>query len=368
MANYDKIIQMKKVVIAAGGTGGHIYPALAFAGILQEKHPECEIVFYGSSNRMEADFIPKQGYRFIGHPMTGMNGGIRAKIRSVNSMAASIRKCRKILKDEKPDLCVGFGNYISVPLIMAAVSLRIPTMIHEQNSGAGKANKLLARRVNAVVVTYESSKKDFPAGKTRVYGNPQETIAAKKPADPELLRTYGVREDRPFVLFMMGSLGSSSVSKIIDEAIPFFETSYDALVVTGNANDYKYTHTDHPNVIFQEYVDGITVLKGCELAVLRAGATTLCEIKAVGTPSILIPSPYVANDEQRINAQELADADGAVVLDEKTLTGRKLAEIVNTYMKNEEQRRAMGENLRRMSNSNAAYKMVEWAGELADEK
>ncbi|MBQ1439284.1 MAG: glycosyltransferase, partial [Solobacterium sp.] len=161
---------MKLVMIAAGGTGGHIYPALAFAQRLKEEGTEA--IFVGSQDRLEGQLIPEAGYRFIPLNIPNTSGSISGKIRYLLSMAGAIGKCERLLRSYHPDACVGFGNYISVPLILAAKKCRIPTMISEQNSFAGKANVFLGRFADAVELAYERSGKDFPAGKIRVLGNP----------------------------------------------------------------------------------------------------------------------------------------------------------------------------------------------------
>jgi UDP-N-acetylglucosamine--N-acetylmuramyl-(pentapeptide) pyrophosphoryl-undecaprenol N-acetylglucosamine transferase len=353
-----------KVMIAAGGTGGHIYPALALAEILKRNEPDTEIVFFGSDNRMEAKVIPDAGYRFYGITMSGMNGGLGAKFNSFVSLVKAQKECRKILLQEKPSICVGFGNYISVPLIKAAHSLHIPTMIHEQNSFAGKANRFLAKDVDAIVGCYASNLEQFPAEKTRLCGNPEATLAADTEWNAEELTKIGLQADVPFVLFMMGSLGSSSVSKVIDQALPLLKDSYQVVVAAGKSNDYTFTYPENDRVKIVEFVNGKMMLKGCALAVLRAGATTMAEIGAIGTPSILIPSPYVPNNHQYHNAMELVNAQAAEMIEEKDLTAETLADKVNALMENEEERNKMKINAEKMGKVEAAEDMIDWMKEL----
>ena len=354
---------MKKIVIATGGTGGHIYPALALADRLKQRHPECRILFFGSSNRMEAEMIPEKGYRFIGMAMTGMNGGIKAKVRSAVSLLKAEARCISLLKEEKPDICVGFGNYISVPLIMAAHRLHIPTMISEQNSFAGKANVMLAKYADAVEGVYQSCLEQFPAEKTRLYGNPQASAAANRTIDPAACEAYGIRQGTPFAVFMMGSLGSATVSKVIDEACSLFDPDFEVLIASGKANSYTF-RTGNPHVHIHEYVDGMAMLKAADLSVCRAGATTLCEIAATGAASILIPSPFVPNNHQVYNALELVRNNAAVMIEEKDLTAEVLAGQVNTLMKNKEKRAELSGNALKMSTPDAADRMIDWIEEL----
>ena len=358
---------MKKVMIAAGGTGGHIYPALALADMIKEVRPEADIVFFGSANRMEAEVIPAHGYRFCGEQMTGTNGGVAAKAKSVFSMVRAYGKCRSILKKEKPDICVGFGNYISVPLILCAHAMHIPTMIHEQNSYAGKANRLLSRWADAIVTCYASNEQQMPAEKIRMLGNPQATTAAKAVYDPAAVAEMGLDPQIPFVLVMMGSLGSASASRVIDEACALLDKDYQVIIAAGRDNEYTFRHTDPDRHRVVPYVDGKAMLAGCSAAVLRAGATTMAEIGAIGCAAILIPSPFVPNNHQYYNAAEYADQDAAILIEEKDLTKEKLAGALNGLMKDSELRRKLKENTKKAGRADAAYRMIAWMEELVHE-
>lgn len=356
-----------KVMIAAGGTGGHIYPAMALAEVLKEKSADSEIVFFGSDNHMEATVIPQAGYRFYGIKMSGMTSGIRAKIRSALSLIRGEVFCRRMLKKEKPDICVGFGNYISVPFIRAAHRLHIPTMIHEQNSFAGKANRFVSGIADAVVTCYESNSKQMPKANIRLLGNPEASLADRTVWDPSILQEMGLDPEIPFVVFMMGSLGSSSVSRVIDEACALFDPSFQVVIAAGRSNEYTFTTGSQGRIRIVPYVDGKAMLKGCALAVTRAGATTMAEIGAIGCASILIPSPYVQNNHQVYNAMELVRQDAAVMIEEKDLTAGHLAETVNGLMKDEERRSKIRENAYRAGRREAAEDMISWMEELINE-
>ncbi|MBR2825342.1 MAG: undecaprenyldiphospho-muramoylpentapeptide beta-N-acetylglucosaminyltransferase [Solobacterium sp.] len=353
---------MKKVMIAAGGTGGHIYPALALADTIVEKDSTCKVCFFGSSNRMEAELIPNRGYPFYGIQLTDLNGGIFRKIRSTFSLARAIQYSTHILLKEKPDVCVGFGNYISVPLILAAKRLHIPTMIHEQNSYAGKANKMLARVADAIVGCYETNLISFPIEKTKILGNPEATLVSKIKKNREIISEYGFDPNKPFVVFMMGSLGSSSVSEIVDQSCIHFN-DFQVLIVTGKANEYPFT-VQQENVCLVPYVEGAKVLQVADLAVTRAGATTLAEITALGVPTILIPSPYVPNNHQVQNALELVRKEAALMLEEKDLTVESLSHLVNETMKNEELRSSLSTNALKLGKIHAADEMITWLEEM----
>lgn len=365
MGTYGKIADMKYVMIATGGTGGHIYPALALADMIRRREPSCRIRFFGSSNRMEAQLIPDRGYEFTGMEMSGMNGNVLAKIKSADSLLKAQRKCRKMLQEDRPDICIGFGNYISVPLIMAAHKLHIPTMIHEQNSFAGKANQMLAKVADGIVGCYDSCLNQFPKSRTRILGNPEASVAAEKQVPADACRAYGIDPNRPFVLFMMGSLGSESVSRIIDQACPMLDPGFEVLIVTGKANEYTFIIGDNERYHIVPYVDGVSMMKLAALSVTRAGATTMAEIAALGAATILIPSPYVPNNHQVYNAMELVRQDAAMMIEEKDLTPVSLSEAVNRLMADSERRADMGARAKAAGRIDAADRMIDWMEDIA---
>ncbi len=354
---------MKRVLIAAGGTGGHIYPALALAQ--QLKNDGIETIFVGSSDRLEGKLIPSSGYKFIPLSIPNTSGSIQGKVKYLISMAGAVHQCRKLIRTYEPDACVGFGNYISVPLILAAHYMHIPTMISEQNSFAGKANVFLGRFADAVELAYERSGSDFKPEKTRVLGNPQEEVCASLTADKSLLSEYGIDSARPFVLVMMGSLGSGTLSKIVDDACNLVH-DYQVLIAAGMNNPYTFS-ASNPNVIVRDYVSGADMLKLCDLAVCRAGATTLAELTASGTPSILIPSPFVPNNHQYYNALELKERGAAVILEEQGLRSETLLAEMNRLMHDNTARMEMAAAAQTASRPHAATEMSKWLKEICDE-
>jgi len=357
-------IHSMKVMIAAGGTGGHIYPALALADRMKEKLPDCEISFFGSLDRMESDLIPSSGYTFFGYDVATTQGGILQKVKSLLSMIRAQGYCKKLLKQEKIDICIGFGNYISIPLINAAHSLRIPTLLHEQNSTAGKANVYLGKKADAVAISYESSRSQFPDKVTRLTGNPEASLAADTVYDPDEIRTLGLNPDIPFILFMMGSLGSSTVSSVIDAALPLLDNEYQVVVAAGKQNSHTFTTKSDDRMKIVPYVNGKNLLKGCALAITRAGATTMAELSAVGCASVLIPSPYVPNNHQVYNAMDLVKENAAVMIEEKDLDAKVLADTINTLMKDPEKLAEMKKNAKAAGHVEAADSMIEWCLEL----
>lgn len=352
-------------MIAAGGTGGHINPALSFARMLEAKDPSVKIIFVGSQDRLESVLIPEAGYRFIPLSIANTHGSLIHKVAYGFSLLEAYRSCKALLNEYQPDGVVGFGNYISVPLLLAAHQKKIPTMISEQNSFAGKANVFLGKYVDAVELAYESSLKDFDSSKARVLGNPVGYEAMQTKKNPEGMKAYGIDPLKPMVSIMMGSLGSSSVSKVVDEAIPYLDSSYQVLISIGQHNEYTF-HNKKENVILKDYVDGKMVLRHSDLCVCRAGATTLCEITSIGVASILIPSPYVPNNHQVCNAKVLEDAGASKMIEEKDLTAKGLADTLNAFMKDHDRLRKMADKARNLAKDDAAEQMVNWLEEIVN--
>ena len=353
-----------KIMIATGGTGGHINPALDLAHILKLRNPENEVIFVGSDNRMEATVIPDAGYKFYSLHITTTAGSIISKVKYATSLMQAYFESKQILKQEKPDICIGFGNYISVPLILAAHHLGIKTMLHEQNSFAGKANKFLSHFADAVVGCYESNKLQMTKANVRILGNPSASVVKDVVFNPEVIEKIGLSKDIPFVVFMMGSLGSSSVSKVIDEAIPLFDYDFQVIIVNGKANSYQFQNTDFNNIKFVPYIDGKQALKGCTLAVTRAGATTISEICALPAAAVLIPSPFVANNHQVYNAKELAEKNAAIMIEENELSPQLLATTVNKLVHDQLRCNKLKENAHKLAKVDAANQMIDWIEEV----
>ena len=327
-----------KIAIVAGGTGGHIYPALALADELKNRGNN--ILFIGSNSRMEKDLIPNYGYNFKGLDVDIFSGNIFAKIKSLLTIANEEKKCEKLLKGY--DMAIGFGNYISVPVILAAKKLGLKTAIHEQNSFAGKANKMLDKKVDLVVGSYEENSKQFKNPNTHILGNPQASKAMNIKEDESVIKDLGLDPNKKTVVIFMGSLGSQSVNKVIIELLNKADGSYQIIYAAGKQNmeTLLAANIDKPYIKCFERIEGAKVMKNSDLVVSRAGATTLAEICALGAPSILIPSPYVPNNHQYFNAKSLVDKGAATMIEEKDLTSDllngKIKELINDDKKLEE--------------------------------
>lgn len=356
-----------RVLIATGGTGGHIYPALSLAKALKEENPNNEFYFVGSKNRMEATEIPQAGYAFQGIDVIGMNGSLVSKVKSLILLKQAEKECKEIIKQFKPDIVIGFGNYISVPVISAAHSLHIPTMIHEQNSYAGKANKMLARIADAIVGCYEENLAQFPKYKTRILGNPRASEAAKTVANKEVITEIGFNSTIPFVVIVMGSLGSDTINTVLKQMCKKMnQESFQVLIATGKRgyDEFIKDTIESPNVKIVPYIDGLAMMAVADLVVVRGGATTSAEITALGIPSIIIPSPYVPNNHQVKNALALENKQAAIMLEEKDCTATSLLEAIESVLSDQERCDEMRKQTKLMGRPHASQDIIQWIKDL----
>jgi len=336
-----------RVIISAGGTGGHIYPALAIINKIKEKEPNSEFLYIGTHNRMEKDIIPKQGIPFKQIEIYGFNRKkITKNFKTLKCLYNSYKECQNIIKEFKPDIVIGVGGYVTAPVILAAHKLKIKTFIHEQNSVAGASNKFLSKYVDLIGVSFKSSIKDFPENKTIFTGNPCSENAGK--VHPASKSEFNLTENKKLVLFVMGSLGSSKMNEFLIKTMSLFQNkNYEVLFVTGNNTYNEIDKTKIPiNVKVVPYIDNMTrIMKKTDLIVSRAGASTLSEIIALNIPSVLIPSPYVPNNHQYKNALDLINNNACTLIEEKDLKGDILVRTIDEILNNPEKIKEMKKNL-----------------------
>ena len=307
-----------KVVVVAGGTGGHIYPAIAIINKIKEKEKNSEFLYIGTTDRMEKDIIPKMGIKYVGLEMKGVSKNLIHDFKVLGMFKKARKRAFEILQEFKPDVVIGAGGYITAPVLYSAHKLGIPILIHEQNSIPGKSNKFISNFADTICVSLPNSVNYFDKKKTILTGNPrsEEIIKAEKLDKTSL----GFSKDKKLVVIVMGSLGSTTMTERLKEIIAGFENkNYQVLIITGKAYFDKYRGVKLPsNVKLVSFMDNlINLLKDTDLIVTRAGASTIAEITAIGLPAIMVPSPYVANNHQYKNAKELEDAGACrIVLEE----------------------------------------------------
>ena len=344
-----------RVIISAGGTGGHIYPALAIINKIKEKEPDSEFLYIGTHNRMEKDIVPAKGIPFKSIEMYGFSKKIFRNIKTVKCLFKAFKECKKMIKEFNPDIVIGVGGYVTVPVVVSAKKLGFKTFLHEQNSLPGKSNKFLSKYCDLVGVSFESSLDKFPSGKAIVTGNPCSEDALKAPV--LLKSTLGLSATKKLVLIVMGSLGAGKVSKYLESELQRFEgKDYEVLFVTGKGSyDEVMKHNYPKNVKIIPFYEGLTsVMKKTDVMVSRAGASTLSELIALEVPSILIPSPYVANNHQYLNALDLVKQNAALMVEEKDLEDGVLFKKVDELINNEEEIKNIKSNLRKMQVKDSA--------------
>ncbi|RYU79457.1 undecaprenyldiphospho-muramoylpentapeptide beta-N-acetylglucosaminyltransferase [Hymenobacter persicinus] len=307
-------------MISGGGTGGHIFPAVAIANELRRRQPEAEILFVGANGRMEMTRVPEAGYRIIGLDIAGLQRRLTPQnLLFPVKVFRSVRKAGKLLEEFRPDAVVGVGGYASAPVLLAATSRGIPSLIQEQNSYAGLVNKLLSRRVDRICVAYAGMDKFFPADKLVVTGNPVRTeIASGRRA--EALEFFGLDPARKVLLVIGGSLGARTLNEATAAALPRLrEAGVQLLWQTGKTYYAQAAEQAAPfraaGLQALEFVQRMDLAyAAADVVVSRAGALSVSELCLTGKPSILVPSPNVAEDHQTKNAQALVSRDAAVLV------------------------------------------------------
>jgi UDP-N-acetylglucosamine--N-acetylmuramyl-(pentapeptide) pyrophosphoryl-undecaprenol N-acetylglucosamine transferase len=351
------------IALVTGGTGGHIYPALALAKAILDRDPSHQVFFIGNSDRMEATEIPSAGYRFFGLPAKGFSGSPIAILKAIVALQKSRKMALELLKREKPDLVIGFGGYVCVPVLQAAHKLHITTMLHEQNSVVGRANKVLIPLVDAIVCDYESNLNVFPAAKTRRLGNPRTYMITQSSDQQPLVERYDLDPSKPVVLFVMGSLGSASVNALMPGVLKALdEARIQAVYVTGKRHyeTFKSSVPDLKHIRIVDYIDQLWAMPQVDLMVCRGGATTAAELTVLGVPSIIIPSPYVPNNHQYYNAKALFEAQASVLIEEKTATGEHFVTTIKTLLNDPKRLQSMREAAKTLGKPLAAQDMVDW--------
>lgn len=350
-----------KVIIVAGGTGGHIYPALAIIHKIQKMEKNSEFLYIGTDDRMEKDLIPKMGINFVGIPMKGLN---RKKVLSNFSVFKmfnnAVKKAREIIKDFNPDIVIGAGGYITAPVLYAAHKEKIPVLIHEQNSIPGVSNKFISNFADKICVSLPNSVKLFPKKKVVYTGNPRsEEILQIERKKKSLL---GFDENKKLVVVVMGSLGSTTMTQKIKELIPGFNNkNYQVLIITGKSYYDNYKNLEiSSNIRIVPFMDDlIQYLKDSDLIISRAGASTIAEITAIGLPAILVPSPYVTNNHQYKNAKELEEAGACRIITEKDFSKDSIINEIDYIFDHRKEYDEMVKNSKKLGIRDSATRIYE---------
>jgi UDP-N-acetylglucosamine--N-acetylmuramyl-(pentapeptide) pyrophosphoryl-undecaprenol N-acetylglucosamine transferase len=363
----------KRVIISGGGTGGHIFPAISIANALMKIDPSTEILFVGAEGRMEMEKVPAAGYNITGLPVAGLYRSFTLKnIGVILKLLKSLRMARRVIRDFKPDVVVGVGGYASGPVLRQAGSMKIPTLIQEQNSYAGVTNKLLAKRASVICVAYDGMEKYFPAEKIIKTGNPvRQNFDDLKNLRKEALDFFGLAPEFPVILVLGGSLGAGSINKSLADNIGKLRDS-DCQWLWQTGKHYFENVKALVSVSFSRNISVHSFINRMDYAysaadviVSRAGAGTISELCLVEKPVILVPSPNVAEDHQTKNARALSDKEAAMLISDDQAAKNLVNEAVN-LVADLKKRASLSENIRRMADRDADIRIAEEVLKLAE--
>lgn len=357
------------ILISGGGTGGHIFPALSIANALRRRDPQTRILFVGAEGRMEMERVPAAGYEIVGLPVSGFDRKrLWRNFKVLWRLWKSLRRARRTVAQFAPDVVVGVGGYASGPVLKQAQKAGIPTLIQEQNSYPGVTNKILAPKAKAICVAYDGLERFFPADRIIKTGNPvRADLTEVSISQAEAKKVLGFDPEKPLVLVVGGSLGARTINEsIAPELDRFVKAGASLLWQTGKlyAAEYVPMAENHPGIQAMPFISRMDLAyRAADIVVSRAGAGTISELQLLGKPSILVPSPNVAEDHQRKNAQALVDRGAAVMVadsDARTSLGDAIAGLLADAGRRE----SLGKNAAAMALPDADEKIVDRIYEL----
>jgi UDP-N-acetylglucosamine--N-acetylmuramyl-(pentapeptide) pyrophosphoryl-undecaprenol N-acetylglucosamine transferase len=355
--------QSINILISGGGTGGHIYPAVAIANELKVRYPEARFLFVGAKDKMEMEKVPQAGYEIIGLWISGIQRKVTIKnLLFPCKLIYSLFKAQKILRKFKPDIVIGTGGFASGPTLIMANMKKIPTLIQEQNSYPGITNKLLGKNAAVICVAYDGLERFFPKKKIIKTGNPVRasllTIHEKNKIQ-EAHKLFKLKVKTTTVLVLGGSLGARKINELIEKNISFFnEHNVQLLWQCGKLyyNEYK-KYAQKENVQIHAFINKMDLAyAAADIIISRAGASSVSELCIVGKPSIFIPSPNVAEDHQTKNAKSIADKHGAILLKENELETFPI--VFETLLKDEGKQESLRQNIKELALPNATFKII----------
>jgi len=353
-----------KIILSGGGTGGHIYPAIAIANELKSRFPDAEFLFVGAKDRMEMEKVPQAGYAIKGLWISGIQRQLTLKNLSFPfKVINSLWEARKIVKSFKPDVAIGTGGFASGPLLQVAALNNIPTLIQEQNSYPGITNKLLAKKANKICVAYDGLERFFPADKIIKTGNPvRQGLLDVDSKTVEAKDFFNLKHGKNTLLVIGGSLGSRRINQLIEKKLDFFDTQNVQIIWQCGKLYYEQykIYSNTINVQVFEFLNNMDLAyAAADMVISRAGASSVSELCIVGKPVIFIPSPNVAEDHQTKNAMAVVDRNAAMIIKEEDLDTdfeNKFSQLVASLEKQKE----LGANIKKLALVNAT-------NEIADE-
>jgi UDP-N-acetylglucosamine--N-acetylmuramyl-(pentapeptide) pyrophosphoryl-undecaprenol N-acetylglucosamine transferase len=346
-----------RFIISGGGTGGHIYPAIAIANELKKRYVNSEFLFVGAKDRMEMEKVPQEGFKIIGLWISGLQRKLTLKnLLFPVKLLSSILKSRKILRRFKPDVAIGTGGYASAPLLRVASNKGIPCLIQEQNSYAGKTNKWLSNKAKIICVAYDGMEQFFPAQKIRLTGNPvrQDLLNIHNNKD-EAISFFGLNRDQKTLLVLGGSLGAKRINELIQEKLPFFKSLGIQLIwQCGKLYAEKYKQNQGDGIKVYDFLNRMDLAYAAsDFIISRAGALSVSELCLVGKPVIFIPSPNVAEDHQTKNAMAISEKNAALLMKEQDLDQSFEKTFTELYHSKDKQQ-LISKNIKELGRPNSA--------------
>jgi UDP-N-acetylglucosamine--N-acetylmuramyl-(pentapeptide) pyrophosphoryl-undecaprenol N-acetylglucosamine transferase len=341
-----------KFILSGGGTGGHIYPAIAIANELKLRFPDAEFLFVGAKDKMEMQKVPQAGYKIKGLWIAGLQRKINlANLMFPFKLVDSLWESKKILKRFKPDVVIGTGGFASGPLLKMASLMGIPTVIQEQNSFPGITNKLLSKKADAICVAYENLERFFPKEKMVLSGNPvRQDLLGIESKRVEAIQYFNLNESRKTLLVLGGSLGARRMNQLIEKELEkIVSQNVQIIWQCGKLyfEDYKKHNASNVQVFaFIERMD--LVYAASDIVISRAGASSVSELSIVGKPVIFIPSPNVAEDHQTKNAKSIVDKKGALLLKESELDS-EFSLVFEALLKDQGKQNQLSENIKQLA-------------------
>ncbi len=353
-----------KVIISGGGSGGHVFPAIAIANELKKQRPDAEILFVGAEGKIEMEKVPKAGYPIKDLWISGFHRKLTLRnLMFPIKLVSSLFKAYGIIRKFKPDVVIGVGGYASGPTLQVATMRGIPTLIQEQNSFPGVTNRLLAKKVNRICVAYEGLERFFPKEKIRLTGNPvRQDIMELSNQREEGIEYFGLDKNKKTIFLFGGSLGARTLNDAMAANKDLLEKNQNVQVLwqTGKLyiDEFQNSATAQlPNVKILPFVDRMDLAYAmADLMVTRAGALTISELCLVGKPAILIPSPNVSEDHQTMNVKALSTKDAAVLVEDKN--AKTMLEQALQMLDNEQVIKSLGENIKKLAQPRATENIV----------
>lgn len=353
----------KKFIISGGGTGGHIYPAIAIANELKNKFPDAEFLFVGAKDKMEMQKVPQAGYKIKGLWIAGL----QRKLTLRNAMfpfklTSSLWNSYLILKKFKPNVVIGTGGFASGAVLQVANFLKIPTLVQEQNSYPGITNKLLGKKASAICVAYDNLERFFPKDKIKLTGNPvRQDLLDIDTKRSEAISYFNLDDNKKTVLILGGSLGSRRINQLIEKELDFLlQSGVQVFWQCGNFYMAEYKHfSEKEDVQVVSFIDRMDLIYAvADFIISRSGASSVSELCLVGKPTIFIPSPNVAEDHQTKNARAICDKIGAILIKESNLES-EFESVFSDLISNQEKQNQLSHNIKKLAKPNATKDIVD---------